>query len=147
MLADLPAAERAFKQAFEDGVAGGNFYAAIYGPISLIVISIMKAQLKDALQLCQMNIDRFNRLLAGQSFPPIDALHIVRGGILLEENRLAEAEQALTLGLSLESWTGEFRALTKGYSALARLRSFQGDWTGMLESLSFLEETRRAGVF
>jgi len=32
VLADLPAAERAFKQAFEDGMAGGNFYAAIYGP-------------------------------------------------------------------------------------------------------------------
>ena len=136
-LADLPAAERAFKQAFEDGVAGGNFYAAIYGPISLIVIAIMKGQLKDALQLCETNIDRFNRLLAGQSFPPIGALYILNGSILLEENRLAEAEQALTLGLNLERWTGEFRAHTKGYSALARLRAIQGDWAGMSESIKY----------
>lgn len=146
-LADLPAARRAFIQAFEDGVVGGNFYAAIYGPISLIVIAIMRAQLKDALQLCEINIDRFNRLVAGQSFPAMGALYILKGGILLEENRLAEAEQALTLGLSLERWTGEFRALTKGYSALARLRSLQGDSTGMLESLRYLEETRREGAF
>ncbi|HEX9091353.1 MAG TPA: hypothetical protein VF831_07675, partial [Anaerolineales bacterium] len=61
-LADLPAAERAFKQALEDGVAGGNFYAAVNGPISLIVIAIMQGQLKDALQLCETNIDQFNRL-------------------------------------------------------------------------------------
>jgi LuxR family transcriptional regulator, maltose regulon positive regulatory protein len=141
-LADLPAAERAFKGAFEDGVAGGNFYAAINGPISLIVIAMMKGQLKEASQLCEANIDHFNRLLAGKSFPPIGALYILRGSLLLEENRLGEAEQALTLGLSLERWTGEFRAHTKGYSALARLRSIQGDWTGMLESIKFFEGTR-----
>jgi LuxR family maltose regulon positive regulatory protein len=141
-LADLPAAERAFKGAFEDGVAGGNFYAAINGPINLIVIAIMKGQLKEASQLCEANIDHFNRLLAGKSFPPVGALYILKGSLLLEENRLVEAEQALTLGLSLESWTGEFRAHTKGYSALARLRSIQGDWTGMLESIKFFEGTR-----
>jgi len=145
-LADWPAAERAFKQAFEDGVAGGNFYAAINGPISLIVIAIMKGQLKDALELCETNIDLFNRLLAAQSFPPIGGLHILKGNILLEENRLAEAEEALTLGLSLERWTGEFRAHTKGYSALARLRSIQGNWKGMLESVKFLGETRVEGT-
>ncbi|HLE92244.1 MAG TPA: hypothetical protein VI753_13925, partial [Anaerolineales bacterium] len=55
-LADLPAAERAFKGAFEDGVAGGNFYAAINGPISLIVIAMMKGQLKEASQLCEANL-------------------------------------------------------------------------------------------
>jgi LuxR family maltose regulon positive regulatory protein len=145
-LADLPAAERSFKQAFEEGLAGGNFYAAIYGPISLIVIAMMKGQLKDALQLCETNIDRFNRLLAGQRFPPIGALYILKGSILLEENCLEEAEQALTLGLSLERWTEEFRAHTKGYSALARLRSIQGDWTGMSECIKSLEETRPEGV-
>jgi LuxR family maltose regulon positive regulatory protein len=145
-LADLPAAERAFKQAFEGGVAGGNFYAAINGPISLIVIALMKGQLQDALQLCETNIDQFNRLLAAQSFPPMGGLYILKSSILLEENRLAEAEEALTLGLSLERWTGEFRAHTKGYSALARLRSIQGDRERMLESLKFLGEARAEGA-
>jgi len=141
-LADLPPAERAFKQAFDDGVAGGNFYAAIYGPINLIVIAIIRGQLKDALLLCETNIDRFNRLLAGQRFPPIGALHILKGSILLEENSLAESEQELTQGLSLIRWTGEYAAYMRGYSALARLRSIQGDWTGMLENIKILEETR-----
>jgi len=142
VLADLPAAERAFKQAFEDGMAGGNFYAAIYGPTNLIVIALMKGQLKDASQLCEANIDRFNRLLAGKSFPPIGALHVLKGSLLLEENRLAEAEQELTQGLSLVRWTGEYEAHVKGYSALARLRSIQDDGVGMLESIKILEDTR-----
>jgi ATP/maltotriose-dependent transcriptional regulator MalT len=141
-LADLPAAERAYNQAFEDGMAGGNLYAAIYGPIDLIVIAIIKAQLKDALQMCETNIERFNRLLAGQRFPPIGDLYILKGGILLEENCLADAEQALTHGLSLVRWTGEYEAYIRGYSALARLQFIQGDRAGMLESIRILEGTR-----
>lgn len=141
-LADLPAAERAYRQALEDGVAGGNFYAAIYGPINLTVLALIKGELNNALQLCELNLDRFNRLLAGQRFPPMGDLYILKGSILLEKNRLAEAEQALTQGLSLVRWTGEYEALVRGYSALARVRSIQGDWMAMLESIKILEETR-----
>lgn len=47
------------------------------------------------------NIVRFNRLVGRARFPPIGALHILKGSILLEENRLAEAEAELTQGLSL----------------------------------------------
>jgi LuxR family transcriptional regulator, maltose regulon positive regulatory protein len=142
-LADLPAAERAYQQALEDGVAGGNWYAAIYGPIDLIAITIIKGELKAALQLCEENIDRFNQLLAGQRFPPIGDLYSLKGSVLLEENHLAEAEQALIQGVSLLRWTGEYEAHIRGYSALARLRSIQGDWAGMLESLKSLEESRQ----
>ncbi len=142
-LADLPAAERAYRQAFEDGVAGGNWYAAVYGPIDLITIAIIQGQLQDALQLCEEHIDRFNRLLAGQRFPPIGDLYCLKGSVLLEENHLAEAEQALTQGASLLRWTGEYEAHIRGYSALARLRAIQGDRTGMLDNLQLLEESRQ----
>lgn len=142
MLADLPEAEKAYKQTLEDGVSGGNFYAAVYGPINLALIALAKGGLKNAMQLCETNIARFNQLLAGRRFPPIGALHILKGCILLEENRLAEAEQELTQGLSLIRWTGEFRAHLKGFSTLARLRFIQGDKAGMQESLKLLEETR-----
>ena len=145
-LADLPAAEKAYRQAFEDGVAGGNYYAAVYGPIDLIVIAILKGQLQDAVQLCITNIDRFNRLMAGQRFPPIGDLYSLKGSLLLEENRLAEAEQALMHGLSLIRLTGEYEAHIRGYSAWARLRFIQGDWTGMLDSIKTLEEEEPEGV-
>jgi len=141
-LADIPSAEKAYQQTYEDGAAGGNFYAAVYGPINLILIAMSKGRLKDAMQLCETNIARFDQLLAGQRFPPIGALHILKGCILMEENRLADAERALTQGLSLIRWTGEYRTHIKGYAALARLRSVQGDEAGMLESLNLLGEIR-----
>lgn len=141
-LADLPAAERAFQQALEDGVAGGNYYAAIYGPINLAALALAKGKLQDALLSCEANIARFNRLLAGQRFPPIGALHILKGSILLEGNCLAEAEEELAHGLSLIRWTGEYDAYVQAHAALARLRCVQGDRAGMLDNLRTLEETR-----
>jgi LuxR family transcriptional regulator, maltose regulon positive regulatory protein len=146
-LADLPAAEVALRQAYEYGVAGGNLYAGVYGPIAMIVLDIISGRLNDAAQLCETNIVRFNQLLAGQNFPPIGALYTMKGSLLLEEDRLAEAEEALTQGLSLLQWTGEFAVPARGYAALARLRSIQGDWTGMLENIRSLQETRPEGAF
>jgi ATP/maltotriose-dependent transcriptional regulator MalT len=140
-LGDLPSAEKAYKQVVEDGVAGGNWYAAIYGQMALILIKINKGDLKEALQLCDANIERFNRYVAGQRFPPIGELYSMEGGILLEQNRLAEAEQALTQGLSLVHFTREQHARLRCYSALSRLRFVQGDWEGMLENTKVLEES------
>ena len=139
-LGDLPSAEKAYQQVVEDGIAGGNWYAAVYGQMSLISIKINKGDLKEALQLCDWNIERFNRLLAGQRFPPIGDLYSMQGGILLEENRLAEAEQALAQGLSLIHLTREDHAHLRCYSALTRLRLAQDNLEGALENTKELEE-------
>lgn len=139
-LANLEAASLAFKQTLEDGLSGGNFYAAIYGPINLVIIALLLGHLKDALQLCETCIERFNHILAGQSFPPIGALYILKGSILLEYDHLKEAEQVLTEGLDLVRWTGESVAPKKGYTALACMRAIQGDRLAMLEAVKTLEE-------
>jgi LuxR family maltose regulon positive regulatory protein len=139
-LADLEASSLAFQQALEDGLSGGNFYAAIYGSINLVFSALLMGRLKEALQLCETNIERFNRILAGQNFPPIGALYILKGSILLEHNQLAEAEQLVTEGLDLIRWTGESIAHKIGYTALARLRALQGDRSAMLEAMKTLEE-------
>ena len=145
-LADLEAAELAFKQTLEDGLAGGNLYAAIYGPIGLVLSALLAGQLSKALQLCETNIKRFNQILAGQNFPPIGALHILKGSILLEYNRPSEAEQALMEGLDLVRWTGEYETHNKGYTAMARLHAIQGDRPAMLEAVKTLEETWPEGA-
>jgi LuxR family maltose regulon positive regulatory protein len=139
-LADLEAASLAFKQALEDGLAGGNFYAAIYGPINLILDALLVGRMKEALQLCETSIERFNQILAGQYFPPVGALSVLKGSIFLECDHLAEAERALTEGLGLIRWTGESIVHRKGYTALARLRAIQGDRPAMLEAVKTLEE-------
>jgi LuxR family maltose regulon positive regulatory protein len=145
-LADWEAASVAFQQALEDGLAGGNFYAAIYGPINLIVRALLVGHLKEALQRCETAIERFNQLLAGQHFPPIGALAVLKGIIFLEWDHLAEAERALTEGLDLLRWTGEAMAHKKGYTALARLRAIQGDRPALLAAVKTLEEIWPEGV-
>ncbi len=140
-MAELESSRRAFQRAQEDGLSGGNFYAAIYGPINMILSALLEGRRRKALQLCDANIERFNRMLAGQYFPPIGALYILKGSILLEHNQLAEAEQLVTEGLDLIRWTGEFVAHRTGYTALARVRAIQGDQAGMLDAVQALEDT------
>jgi DNA-binding CsgD family transcriptional regulator len=96
--------------------------------------------------LCETYIERFNRILAGRNFPPIGALYILKGSILLEDGCLAEAEQALTEGLDMVRWAGESMAPKKGYTALARLRLIQGDRPAMLEAVKTLEQTWPEGA-
>ncbi len=144
--ADLEAASLAFKQALEDGLSGGNYFAAIYGPINLVLGARLMGHLKEALQLCETSIDRFNQILAGQYFPPIGALYILKGSLLLEYDRLEEAEHALMEGIDLVRWTGESMAPKLGYTALARLRLIQGDRSAMLEAVRTLEETWPEGT-
>jgi LuxR family maltose regulon positive regulatory protein len=139
--ADLEAASLAFKQALEDGLLGGNYFAAIYGPINLVLGARLLGHLKEGLQLCETSIERFNQILAGQYFPPIGALYILKGTLLLEYGRLQEAELALMEGIDLVRWTGESMAPKLGYTALARLRLIQGDRSAMLEAVRTLEET------
>ncbi len=145
-LADLEAATLAFYQTLEEGLAGGNYYAAIYGPINLAIIAILQGDLREARRLCETYIERFNRTLAGQYFPPIGALYILKGSILLEDGCLAKAGRGLTEGLDLVRWTGESMAPKKGYTALARLHLIQGDQPAMLEAVKTLEETWPEGA-
>jgi LuxR family maltose regulon positive regulatory protein len=69
------------------------------------------------------------------------ALYVLKGSILVEHDRLAEAEQPLTEGLDLIRWTGETMVHRTGYQALARLRAIQGDRSAMSEAVKTLEET------
>lgn len=145
-LVDLDAARLAFMGTLEDGLAGGNFYAAIYGPLNLVLIETMVGRLTKALQVCDTNIQRFNQILAGQNFSPLGALYIMRGKLLWEFDRPAEAERALNQGLDLIRWTGEYDAHRNGYSTLARLCAAQGDRSAMLEAVDTLERRWPAGA-
>ncbi len=143
---DLEAAGLAFRQALEDGLSGGNLYAAIYGPINLVLCAFLAGRWNEALQLCETYIERFNKILAGRNFPPIGALYILKASILLEYNRPAEAEPLLMEGLDLIRWMMEYNTYKNGYTALARLRAIQGDRPAMLAAVETLEETWPEGA-
>jgi len=146
-LADLPAAKIAYEHTLRDGLAGGNLYAAMYGPLNLGVIALLAGRLNEALELCETNIELFNKFLAGLNFPPIGGLYVLKACILLESNRLAEAEPVLLEGLDLIRWTGEYEAHFTGYTALARLRAIQGNRPAMLKAVKTLEEVWPEGIF
>jgi len=145
-LPDMEAAKTAFQQTLEDGLAGGNYYAAIYGPINLVIIAFLQGHLKEALQLCETYIKRFNQIVAGQYFPPIGALYILKGSILLEYNRILEAEPVLKEGIDLVRWAGEFVAPKKGCTALARLYAIQRDLPAILKAVKGLEDVWPEGA-
>lgn len=145
-LADLHSARLAFDQTLEDGIAGGNYYAAIYGPINLVECELLVGDLEGALEICEVNIERFNRLLAGQFFPPLGALLVFKGIILVELNQLEEAERYLNEGLDLVRWTGEFSASFKGHLALARLHAAMGDRQATSTAIHNLETSWQEGV-
>jgi LuxR family transcriptional regulator, maltose regulon positive regulatory protein len=143
-MADLESAGLAFEQVLEDGLASGNYYAAIYGAIQLILIAILVGNHQEALRLCNSNIPRFNRIHAGQYFPSIGALHILKGSLLLEHNRTAEAEPLLQEGLELVRWTEETHAHREGYKALARLYAIQGNRSAITDTLKTMKEVAPA---
>ncbi|OGC89374.1 MAG: hypothetical protein A2W25_10545 [candidate division Zixibacteria bacterium RBG_16_53_22] len=146
MIADLEAARSAYQHALEAGLAGGNYYSAVYGPINLVLIALVSGHLREALDLCDSNINQFNQIIAGQYFPPIGALYVLKGSLYLESDRLAEAERVLTEGLDLIRWTGESIAHRRGYAALARLRAIQEDQLAMFEAVKTLEESWPEGT-
>lgn len=146
-LADMQAARLAFDQTLEQGISGGNYYAAIYGPINLVECALLLGDLGEALQLCETNIDLFNHLQAGHYFPPIGGLFVLKGIILLEYNQLTEAERNLKEGLDLISKMGEYSAFIKGHSALARLYATLGDRQASLAAIEALETSWHEGIF
>jgi LuxR family transcriptional regulator, maltose regulon positive regulatory protein len=139
-MSDLPAARRAFEQTLAEGLEGGNYYAAVYGAIQLIMIELLVGRYEQALRQCEFNIQRFNRIHAGQVFPALGVLYVLKGSLLLEWDRLAEAEPLLIEGLDLVRWTEESTAHRIGYCALARLRAIQGERGAMEQAIQTLEE-------
>ncbi|NMB89287.1 MAG: hypothetical protein GYA17_13080, partial [Chloroflexi bacterium] len=145
-LGDAASAGQFFTQTLEEGLQGGNLYAAVYGPIGLIWIAMAQGRLREAFQVCETNLRRFEGILEGQRFPPIGALYILKGSLLLEQNHLEEARQALERGIDLVRWTGEYEAHMKGYTALARLCAAGGDWPGAAANAQTLEDTWPEGA-
>jgi LuxR family maltose regulon positive regulatory protein len=60
---------------------------------------------------------------------------------LLERNEIEEAERALTKGIDLLQWIGEYEALAMGHIALVRLRLIRGDEAGAQRAIERLAQT------
>lgn len=142
-------AEEAFKQTYHLGIKGGNFYAAIYGPINRAWIEFHLGQLDRMTRICQGSLDEINQLIPGadKHFPPVGGLHILLGAAWLEQNKLEQAEEALTHGLGLIQWTGDYEMHIAGYTALACVLYSQGKHYAAEEAIDSLQRNWPNGRF
>jgi LuxR family maltose regulon positive regulatory protein len=148
-LGNTQKAEDAFKQSYQQGIKGGNFYAAVYGPINRAWIAFHLGRLDRMMKICQNSLDEINRLVADADhhLPIVGGLHILLGAAWFEQNKLEQAEEALTYGLRLIKWTGEYEMHISGYTTLACLLYCQRRHNAAEEAIVALERSWPDGRF
>ncbi len=92
-------AAKNFLRASEKAQSAGVLHLAVHARCSAAQVLIVLGRLNLAEQACRTAID----LAEGQRFPPLGVALLILGGIALERNDLASAEQLLNEGIALPS--------------------------------------------
>jgi LuxR family maltose regulon positive regulatory protein len=121
---DEEAAERAFKEVWQSGLAGDSHWAALVAVYARTIIARWHGQLQRAAALCREALDTMDRALPGApSLSPYrSGLCIVLGRILLEWHDLSGAERCLSEGLDGRAPSSVSEIVIKGRFARARLQ-------------------------
>ena len=128
-LGDTQAALEVNKAAFSEGQMGENHIVIVVSICSQAIIAYYQGKLDEAIDICENGIAIFDQFLSdsSRSFPILGMLPITLGYILVEKGELEAAEIALTNGLDLLQWVGEFEILSWGHIALTRLLLLKGE--------------------
>ena len=124
---DVQMAQQKLEEYRGMSLARKNYYGAVAAMFYLACLTYYRGQLKNAEELCRKEKADIARVIANpeQELPAIGSLDVFRGCILLEENRLDEAEQALLHGLELIGGTNNPFYRMMACTALFRLREIQ----------------------
>jgi LuxR family maltose regulon positive regulatory protein len=133
---DTLGASQAFAQAATLGGAKEGPYMALNALQDLASIQIRQGHLAQIKQTCQQAM-RLATGWGGRMLPAAGMAYIDFGGVLYEQNNLAEASQALTHGIGLLRSSAEHYLLAEGYTILARLQQAGGDQE---EAMSVIEQ-------
>jgi LuxR family maltose regulon positive regulatory protein len=132
-------AEAAFGEALRRAQEAGNGFSAVTTVFYLVRIAFLRGDLHRAAELCE-----WGRTLLGThpayaalDLPAARGVEVALGCLLLEQNDLAGAEQALARGLDVMGWASWMEVI--GYAALARLCEFRHDASGVLAALGRIE--------
>ena len=138
---NVPMAQQELEAYRSMSLARGNYYGAIAAMFHLACLEYYQGQLKSAKELCRKEKADIARAIANseQELPAVGSLDVVQGCILLEENRLDEAEQALLHGLELIGGTNNPFYRMTACTALFRLREIQGREQEAFEYLEDIE--------
>jgi LuxR family maltose regulon positive regulatory protein len=135
---DTIAAGQAFAEAAALGQSTEGPYVALTALQDLASIQIRQGHLAQIKQTCQQAM-RLAARWGGHTLPAAGMPYIDFGGVLYEQNELAEATQALTVGIELLRSSTEQYLLAEGYTLLARVQQAGGDPAGALATIGQCE--------
>jgi LuxR family maltose regulon positive regulatory protein len=141
-LGDEDDALRAFAEGRRIGEAGAGSYITLAGIFGQADVALRRGQLHEATAIYREALRSIAKPAERESrpIPVAGGIYISLGSVLLEQNDVEQAEQALAKGLELIKLTGESGFDVAGYTALARLRQAQGDGAGALDLLDQAEQ-------
>ena len=142
-LQETEEAYAAFETARVLSLAGKNYYGATDARFQQARLAHQQGHLRRAAELCHQGHADLGAVIAEpeQELPAFGGLDIALGCILLEQNKLVEAEQLLLHGLDLVGFrTGIPYYRMVASVALARLRQIQGRHAEADASLTQLED-------
>jgi LuxR family maltose regulon positive regulatory protein len=125
------AAAKNFLRASEKAQSAGVLHLAVHARCSAAQVLIDLGRLNLAEQACRTAID----LAEGQRFPPLGVALSILGGIALERNDLASAEQLLNEGIALSSQRMLLIHVIAGMASYVHLTVCQGNTAEFLNAI------------
>jgi LuxR family maltose regulon positive regulatory protein len=124
-------AAKNFLRASEKAQSAGVLHLAVHARCSAAQVLIVQGRLNLAEQACRTAID----LAEGQRFPPLGIALLILGGIALERNDLAYAEQLLNEGIALSSQRMLLIHVIAGMASYVHLTVCQGNTAEFLNAI------------
>lgn len=141
-LHDVNTAIDVLELARQTALHGQLYFGIVESSFHLARMAHARGQLRRAADICEQTRADLASMLAHpeQELPAVGCLDVALGCVLLEQDHLAEAEQALLHGLALMGRGMNPYHLMTACVALARLREIQGRPADAAEYLARLED-------
>lgn len=142
-LHDAQAGYQAMEEARQLSLTCHNYFGVVEATFHQARLAHNQGQLRRAAEICRQGQADIAAVLAHpeQKLPALGCLDIALGCVLLEQDRLEEAERDLLHGLDLIRWGMNPYYQMTACVALFRLREIQGRPAEAVEFLARLEET------
>ncbi|MCB0013120.1 MAG: AAA family ATPase [Anaerolineales bacterium] len=138
--ADLAAAEQAFAEAARHRAHDPGLWAVLFATFYWGETLERQARPQDAFPIYEQGLNSAREMLAGRPMSPaVGFMHVGLGNLLLEWNRLDEAEVQLRQALRWAERSGDHKMLYYSREGLARLLAAAGDWPAALNQVEAIE--------
>ena len=138
--ADLAAAEQAFAEAARHRAHDPGLWAVLFATFYWGATLERQARPQEAYRIYEQGLNSAREMLAGRPMSPaIGFMHVGLGTLLLEWNRLDEAEVQLRQALHWAERSGDHKMLYYSREAFARLLAAASDWPAAFAQVDAIE--------